>query len=119
VFLPSVRPALPLILLAFLLAVVLNGCRLLPGGDVTLRWKTESELDIIGFNVYRAESPDGPYIKLNQALLPPAADPSVGGQHEFVDETARRGTTYYYDLESVDRNGGTTRSGPIAITAGE
>jgi hypothetical protein len=95
-----------------------TGCGILQDTSVTIRWTTESELDIIGFNLFRAESPDGPFIKVNEALIPPAADPFVGGEHTYVDENVQRGVTYYYELESVDRQGSTTRTGPITITAG-
>lgn len=100
------------------LLMLLIGCSLLPDPELTISWSTESELDIIGFNLYRSDSPDGPFTKINGELIPPAADPFIGGDHSYVDTDVARGKTYYYQLESVDRNGNTTRTDPIAITAG-
>jgi hypothetical protein len=100
------------------LLLLLTGCSLLPNPELTISWRTESELDIIGFNLYRSDSPDGPFEKINSELIPPAADPFIGGDHSYVDANVTRGQTYYYQLESVDRHGNTTRTDPIAITAG-
>lgn len=86
--------------------------------SLTIVWTTESELDIIGFNIYRSDTAEGEYEKINDELIPPAADPFVGGEHTYVDETVTRGQTYYYQLETVDRNGNTTRTDPIELTAG-
>lgn len=86
--------------------------------DLTIRWTTESELDIIGFNLFRSDSPDGEFMKINEELIPPSADPFVGGEHVFVDKGVIRGQTYYYQLETVTRHGGTITRGPFAIPAG-
>lgn len=96
----------------------LSGCFLLRETEVTISWTTESELDIIGFNMYRSQSPYGPFGKVNEVLIPPAADPSVGGSHSYVDYDVESGITYYYQLETVDRYGNITRSETIAVTAG-
>jgi hypothetical protein len=85
---------------------------------MTIRWTTESELDIIGFNIYRSDTTDGEFTKINNELIPPANDPFIGGEHTFVDENVTRGQTYYYQLETVGRNGNTTRSETIELVAG-
>lgn len=102
----------------FVLFSTQAGCSLIQDTSLTVTWTTESELDIIGFNLYRADSPDGDFIKINSELIPPAADPFVGGEHQFEDENVTRGNTYYYQLETVDRNGNTTRSDTIELKAG-
>ncbi|MFN2190632.1 MAG: hypothetical protein ACK2T3_17870 [Candidatus Promineifilaceae bacterium] len=94
------------------------GCDNLIKPELTITWKTESELDIIGFNLLRSESEDGPFVKINPELIPPASDPNVGGDHQYIDRDVVSGVTYFYILESIDRQGNATRSDPIAITAG-
>ena len=37
---------------------------------VILAWATESEIDNAGFNLYRSESENGNYIKINNSLIP-------------------------------------------------
>ena len=91
---------------------------MLSNPELTIRWETESELDIIGFNLLRSESEDGPFIQINDELIPPASDPNVGAEHIYVDRDVESGVTYFYILETIDRQGHSSKSDPIAITAG-
>jgi len=87
-----------------------------PGvGGVTLAWETGTEIDNAGFNLYRASAPDGPYAKINGALIAAQGDPVTGATYFFLDENLAPGT-YYYELEDVDLNGVTSRHGPVAAT---
>jgi len=101
-----------------LLVLLLPGCARPGPASVTVEWTTASEVDHAGFNLYRGESPDGPWTKLNQELIPPAGDPIVGGKYSYVDDAVEPGRTYYYLLEDVALNGATTRHPPIAVVAG-
>ena len=103
------------ILLIFVIAA--TGCSLIGEPELTITWETESELDIIGFNLLRSESEDGPFEKINPDLIPPANDPNVGGEHTYVDSDVVNGVTYFYILETIDRQGNSSKSDPIAITA--
>ena len=106
----------PLRLIALLVILfALSGC----AAPVRVEWTTETEMNTAGFNLYRGESADGPFdLKVNQQLIPPAADPLTGGKYQYVDKTAKAGVTYYYRLEEVERNGGTNDFGPIRVRAG-
>jgi hypothetical protein len=101
----------------FILPVAVTSCSIFGVSELTITWKTESELDIIGFNLLRSESEEGPYMRINDELIPPADDPNVGGEHSYLDRDVVRGTTYYYKLETIGRQGVVTESDPIAITA--
>ena len=84
---------------------------------VFVEWTTESEVNVAGFNLYRGESPDGPYVKVNTALIPGASDPLLGGKYVYTDTNVVAGRTYYYKLEDVELGGTTTVHGPIAVVA--
>ena len=89
----------------------------LQGDDVLLFWETATELDNLGFNIYRADSPQGQRAQLNQRLIPSKlSGTAVGASYSFVDETAAAGTTYYYWLEDVDVHGLTGKHGPAEVT---
>jgi hypothetical protein len=82
---------------------------------VVLKWETATEIDNLGFNVYRAESPDGPWSQLNGNLIPSLVPPGspVGAQYTYRDRTARPGVKYFYRLESVDTSGNGVFHGPV------
>ncbi len=83
-------------------------------GRVTLAWETGTELDNAGFNLYRATAEDGPYTRINDALIAAEGDPVSGARYSFLD-TPGYGT-FYYRLEDVDYYGVSTPHGPVAVT---
>ncbi len=86
------------------------------GRDVRVVWETASEIDLVGFNLYRATSPDGPYVQVNGKLIP-AENPGspFGDRYVWWDRGMRLGRTYYYKLEQVGIGGETTMHGPISV----
>jgi hypothetical protein len=85
---------------------------------IRLRWETAFELNNMGFNLYRASTPDIPPLPLNETIIP-SQNPGggFGASYEYVDESAEPGMTYYYWLESVDIHSERVLHGPVAVTA--
>jgi hypothetical protein len=81
---------------------------------VTLAWQTGTEVDNAGFNLWRAMAADGPYTKLNDALIPAEGDPVSGANYVYIDSDVVEKVTYYYKLEDVDIRGVTTLHGPVS-----
>jgi len=82
---------------------------------ISLGWETASELNNLGFNVYRAEAADGPRAKLNADLIASQAPGgSAGASYEFVDASAQAGATYFYWLEALDVYGTSELHGPVS-----
>lgn len=103
-----------ILLILVTLAVLLGGCTT----PVRVSWKTESEMNTAGFNLYRGTSPEGPFdMKVNSELIPPSPDPLTGKEYTYIDQTAQAGVTYYYELQEVERNGAVNRFGPISVRA--
>jgi hypothetical protein len=82
-------------------------------GTVTLRWETAAELDNAGFNLYRATTSDGPYIKVNDQLIP-GQGTGYGARYSYLD-TPPASTSFYYKLEDIDYYGMSTFHGPIEV----
>jgi hypothetical protein len=82
--------------------------------SVLLTWTTASEIDNAGFNLYRAESENGEYMKINSSLIPAEGSPTQGASYQFIDEGVKNRTTYYYKLEDIDLNGTSTMHGPVS-----
>jgi subtilisin-like proprotein convertase family protein len=79
-------------------------------GGVSVRWRTTSETDIAGFNVYRATT------KLNKRLIE-ARHPGrrQGGAYSLIDRAVRKGAVYTYRLQVVGLDGKRTWFGATAI----
>jgi hypothetical protein len=86
-------------------------------GQVSLFWQTASEIDILGFNIYRSTAMDGEKHLLNAELFPSKAMGSLTGEsYLYVDQEVEPGETYYYWLEPVSISGGNELYGSLQIT---
>lgn len=83
-------------------------------GHVDLVWITDSEINTAGFNLYRAQTADGAYTKINEALIPATGSAIEGAGYRFRDSEVSPGTTYYYILESIDSAGEPATFGPVS-----
>jgi hypothetical protein len=81
---------------------------------VGLSWETASELDNLGFHLYRAASGNGPWTRITPFLIPGLGSSPEGKRYSFVDAGLVNGATYFYRLEDVDRSGETTSHGPVS-----
>ncbi len=82
---------------------------------ILVTWETASELDNVGFNLYRSTAADGPYMQLNAGLIPPQfPGEAMGGTYEWHDTGVQPGVVYYYKLEDLDVKGISTFHGPIS-----
>lgn len=63
---------------------------------VDLTWANSTASDLDGYNVYRSQSPGGPYTQLNGALV---------ANNGLLDATAANCTTYYFVITAVDTSG--------------
>ena len=72
---------------------------------VRVSWQTANEIDLLGFNLYRAESEDGPWAQVNPALIPSQyLGQPEGGSYSWLDADVTPGERYFYTLETVDIN---------------
>ena len=73
------------------------------GNGVSLLWEANTETDLGGYLVLRAEAPGD---KLSPLMKAPITDTS------FLDTTVRRGRTYVYEIVAVDRSTPANQSAP-------
>jgi len=86
----------------------------MPDG-VSIRWRTESETNNLGFNIYRSETPNGKFEKINAVLIKGAGTDATPRDYQFVDEKIEPGKVYYYYIEDVDLSGNTDKSHLIKV----
>ncbi len=97
--------------------MVLYGWRAYQTPEIIIEWSTASELDTVGYNLYRSQAEDQTGEKVNQNLIPAGGDPLSGSDYSFVDKQVNAGQRYYYWLEDVGPTGNTNRHGPIQVEA--
>lgn len=86
-------------------------------GDIEVTWETASEINNLGFNLYRAEQADEPPVQLNDSLIPSQAPGDPGGAvYTYLDENVERAQTYHYWLDQIDVYNNSTRHGPVTAT---
>lgn len=81
--------------------------------EVRLSWRTASEVENAGFNLYRALSTNGPWTKINESLIEARGNPDSGADYVYTDTSVIKGITYFYKLEDVDLYGMSTFHGPV------
>ncbi len=71
------------------------------GKGLELRWATNKEISIAGWNIYRSDDPVTGFEKINGRLIPGRNAPSG---YKYVDRVAP-GKTHYYRLEFISMDG--------------
>jgi hypothetical protein len=73
---------------------------------IQLNWQTAQEIDLLGFNLFRAEALDGLRLMINPQMIP-AINPGQlqGNAYQYLDATTEAGKVYYYWIEWVGRSG--------------
>ncbi len=84
---------------------------------IVIEWSTASELDTVGFNIYKSESTITIPTLVNPKPIPASPDPLTGGIFSYTDKEVTPGVNYYYYLEDIDTSGKTSRVGPIEAHA--
>ncbi len=85
-------------------------------GAVELTWETASELQNLGFHVYRSAAGSGPYARITTTLIPGLGSSPAGARYRYLDSDVVNGVTYFYKLEDVETTGKTTLHGPLSAT---
>ena len=85
-------------------------------GAVELTWETGSEMDNLGFHLYRSLSEEGPYERITASLIPGLGSSPAGARYRYVDTGLANGVPYFYELEDIETTGKLERHGPVSST---
>lgn len=75
--------------------------------EIVVTWTSGSEINNVGFNILRSDSQNGTFTKINSAIVPGCGGCVGGESYSYKDVGVNPGQTYFYQLQSVDINGGT------------
>ena len=84
---------------------------------IKLDWATGTEIENLGFNIYRSLDPNTGFVKINKYLLAGLGTSALGSSYEYTDYDVEPGTTYFYTLEDVEYGGKTKSHGPVSAIA--
>lgn len=76
-----------------------------PGSGPVLRWEVANEGLLYGYHVYRADSADGPWRRIDVETIRVAPVENASGQYAWRDRTGEAGKTYWYYVGTVDHRG--------------
>lgn len=74
---------------------------------VKVEWKTNTEVAIMGFYIQRSLSRDTGYSRVSELIENQGVSPG-GADYEYIDANLVNGTTYWYKLEIIDDESGSS-----------
>jgi len=89
-------------------------------GQISLKWSTASELNVLGFVIQRSIEKDGTYQEIesykNNDNLRGSGNSSQMRDYQVIDENVQEGQTFWYKLIELDIDGSQSEFGPIAAS---
>ncbi len=82
----------------------------------TVSWRTETELNNLGFNVYRSENAENNFIKVTEDLIRGQGSTSMATDYQYIDNSIDASKDYWYLIETISIDGLSTFYGPIQAT---
>jgi len=84
--------------------------------SVVLNWETSSEIDSLGFNIWRAASAEGVKTKVNALPIRSKTPGGAGAEYTYTDTKLPRQLSYVYWVEALLMDGTSAWSEPRVIT---
>jgi hypothetical protein len=82
---------------------------------VSVQWVSQSETDMLGYNVYRNTTPDMVSANLINSQIVAATNTSQAYTYSLHDSELTPDTIYFYWLESIDLDGSNAMYGPVSL----
>jgi len=86
------------------------------GNSIRIVWMTQSELDNLGFHVYRSTQKESDYGRITSEMIRGQGTTSSAHEYNFVDHNVEASATYWYVIESISIAGLSTFHGPVQAT---
>jgi len=78
-----------------------------PDGVVVLKWSTATEKDVYGYNLFRSQTQEGKFEKINHKVIKGSGTSTDSHAYKYTDKYLKLGKTYYYRLQEVTTSGQT------------
>lgn len=107
---------LTLFLFILSIAILAFGLSALFNPSVEIEWKTESEIDTLGFQIYRVNVEDDNNItKVNEDIIFAEGSSINGSNYTYTDVEVVVGETYIYQLYEIQLNNETKLLGSLEV----
>ncbi len=70
-----------------------------------LKWKTASEQENFGYDIYRSDTQEGEYSVINDEMIEGAGTTGNASSYAYKDDTIDPCKQYYYYIESISMDG--------------
>ena len=87
-------------------------------GQTVVEWTTDTEINTVGFYLFRLDSATGEYLRINNSILPAVITSQHGGRYRLIDKGAPSVRTLTYVLIEVEGRGARNAYGPFTMTQG-
>ena len=84
-----------------------------PGTGLLVSWETQSEEQLIGFNILRQREQNGRRVVVNPVWIPAVGDQTNPTSYHFIDRSAEPGIPYIYSIDGITTSGLSSRSRPV------
>jgi hypothetical protein len=91
-----------------------------PGNGPLLKWQVSNESNVYGYMIYRGDSENGQFLRVNKEIIHVDATKGDGVTSTYVwrDDSATPGRTYWYYIGMINRDGSKQQlSGPQEVKA--
>ena len=91
-----------------------------PGHGPLLKWQVSNENNLYGYLIYRGDTDNGPFLRVNKDIVHVDADKgdNVTSTYAWRDDSATAGKTYWYYIGMLYRDGSKQQlSGPQQVKA--
>lgn len=82
-------------------------------GTIKVSWRTESELNNLGFNLYRSDNEIVGFVRLNEELIAGQGTTSTAKDYLYLDAQTDVNQSCWYIIENISIDGLSTFDGPI------
>ena len=70
-----------------------------------IRWVSQGEEDIFAYDLYRGDSAEGPFVRVNARSIAGGGTTDVPRRYQFEDDSLDPDKVYWYYVESVSLTG--------------
>lgn len=79
----------------------------------TVKWSTTSEVENFGYDIYRADKEEGPFVRINPKPVPGAATTDEPSYYKYLDADIDPTKGYFYYVESISLKGVREKFTPV------